>query len=292
MSKPKPTNRVVNFKCELDCGGKCCQGITLALPAEVKNVYDKVPLTLVMHAIDVDSLMLDPRLRKEAPRCMPKLTMMEDDGTYIGELCVFFDFAMGAWHSEKSCYLLKDGLCSIHNDNKPLKCKLLPIQPLSSELAMHQAYECMRSYCPGVKNMTAKDCCVYKNGKLCNKTDIKNLQEYYDLAASTLDFSRNYAIVLSHLSDGELMKQLRNAYEEAMDNEEHVGLITSYEVPFFPADEFMKELGVSREDYVEKQLAVMEKFKEYDLEGFEKSFVKEQYNILKNGRELDKNEHI
>ena len=41
-----------------------------------------------------------------------------------------------------------------------------------------------------------------------------------------------------------------------------------------------------------KQLAVMEKFKEYDLEGFEKSFVKEQYRILKNGRESDKNESV
>ena len=41
--KVKPTNRVVNFKCELDCGGQCCTGATMALPAEVKNVYDKVP---------------------------------------------------------------------------------------------------------------------------------------------------------------------------------------------------------------------------------------------------------
>lgn len=286
MSKPKPTNRVVNFKCELDCGGKCCQGITLALPAEVKNVYDKVPLTLVMHAIDVDSLMLDPRLRKEAPRCMPKLTMMEDDGTYIGELCVFFDFAMGAWHSEKSCYLLKDGLCSIHNDNKPLKCKLLPIQPLSSELAMHQAYECMRSYCPGVKNMTAKDCCVYKNGKLCNKNDIKNLQEYYDLAASTLNFSSNYASFLAQLNNGKIMEQLRDYYEEAMDKGENRGIIASFEVPFFPVVELMNELGLSKDDYIEKQLQVMEKFKEYDLEGFEKSYVNEQYRILKCSSEL------
>ena len=286
MSKPKPTNRVVNFKCELDCGGKCCQGITLALPAEVKNVYDKVPLTLVMHAIDVDSLMLDPRLRKEAPRCMPKLTMMEDDGTYIGELCVFFDFAMGAWHSEKSCYLLKDGLCSIHNDNKPLKCKLLPIQPLSSELAMHQAYECMRSYCPGVKNMTAKDCCVYKNGKLCNKNDIKNLQEYYDLAASTLNFSSNYASFLAQLNNGKIMEQLRDYYEEAMDKGENRGIIASFEVPFFPVVELMNELGLSKDDYIEKQLQAMEKFKEYDLEGFEKSYVNEQYRILKCSSEL------
>ena len=88
------------------------------------------------------------------------------------------------------------------------------------------------------------------------------------------------------------MKDLRDRYEEAMDSEKNVGLITSYEVPFFPADEFMKELGVSREDYIEKQLAVMEKFKEYDIEGFEKSFVKEQYHILKNGRESDKNESV
>lgn len=89
MAKLKPTNRVINFKCELDCGGECCDGITLALPAEVKNVYDKVPLTLVMHAIRVEHVEFDPRLRREAPRCMPKITMFEDDGSYIGEVCVF-----------------------------------------------------------------------------------------------------------------------------------------------------------------------------------------------------------
>lgn len=221
----------------------------------------------------------------------------------------FFDFAMGAWHTEKPCYLLKDGLCSIHNNNKPLKCKLLPIQPLSSEFAMYESYERMRSYCPGVKNMTAKDCCVYKNGKLCNKTDIKNLQEYYDLAASTLNFSSNYVTALSLINKGKIMEQLRESYEEAISDEESGSLIVSFEVPFFPIDEFIKELGLSRDDYIEKQLEVMEKFKEYDLEGFEKSFVKEQYRYLKNckddhesdsyfsglersGAKIEKNEHI
>jgi len=30
--KAKLSNRVVNFKCELDCGGQCCTGATMALP--------------------------------------------------------------------------------------------------------------------------------------------------------------------------------------------------------------------------------------------------------------------
>ena len=292
MAKLKPTNRIINFKCELDCGGKCCNAIASALPAEIKNFYDKIPLTLIMHAFRIEHMEFDPRLRKEVPRCMPKITMFEDDGTYIGEFYAFFNFIMGAWHSEKSCYFLKNGLCSTHNENKPLLCKLMPIQPFFGELAAHSAYERLRGYCPGIKNMTAKDCCVYKNGKLCNKTDIKNLQEYYDLSASTFDFSSNYITALSFFNDGKIMEQFRERYEEAINNEEDESIIASFEVPFFPTDEFMKELGLSREDYIEKQLAVMEKFKEYDLEGFEKSFVKEQYNILKNGREPGKNESV
>ena len=138
--------------------------------------------------------------------------------------------------------------------------------------------------------MTAKDCCVYKNGKLCNKTDIKNLQEYYDLAASTLNFSSNYVTALSLINKGKIMEQLRENYEEAISDEESGSLIVSFEVPFFPIDEFIKELGLSRDDYIEKQLAVMEKFKEYDLEGFERSFVKEQYRYLKNCKDNRKSD--
>lgn len=50
------SNRVVNFKCELDCGGQCCTGLSFALPAEIKYLYDKVPLVLTMEAMDFDSV--------------------------------------------------------------------------------------------------------------------------------------------------------------------------------------------------------------------------------------------
>lgn len=286
--KVKTTNRVVNFKCELDCGGQCCTGATMALPAEVKNVYDKVPLTLTMHVNSLDYILMDERLKKEAPRFMPVLHLREDDDGYIGDLGVFFDFAMGAWESEKSCFLLKDGLCSIHNENKPLKCKLLPIQPLSNEIVMYAAYEQMRDYCPGIKNMTAKDCCVYKNGKLCNKDDIKNLQAYYDLAATTHDFSYKYLQFLSMFEDQVIMTQIKENYEQAVEEGKEFEYALSFEVPFFPTELFLKYLGISVKDYIEKQLAVMERFKEYDPEGFDKSFVKLQYEILLNAREVEK----
>lgn len=279
------TDRVINFKCELDCGGKCCVGVTMALPAEVKNVYDKIPLTLMMHVMSLDYILKDKRLGKEVPRFMPVLTMAEDDGSYIGKVAVFFEFVMGAWHSKKSCFLLRDGLCSIHNENKPLKCKLLPIQPLTDETVMSAAYEHMRDDCPGVKNITAKDCCVYKNGKLCNKEDIKNLQAYYDLAATTLDFSCKYLEFLSMFEEQAIMTQVRDSYEEAVEKDEEFEYSLSLEIPFFPTDAFLKYLGISVEDYIEKQLAVMEKFREYDPEGFNKSFVKHQYEMLQKVKE-------
>ena len=282
--KVKPTNRVVNFKCELDCGGQCCTGITMALPAEVKNVYDKVPLTLTMHVFSLHHITMDPRLSKEAPRFILKVTINEDNGRHIGELGVFFDFAMGAWESEKSCFLLKDGLCSIHGENKPLKCKLLPIQPLSNEIVMFDAYEKMRSYCPGIKNMTAKDCCVFKNGKLCNKDDIKNLQAYYDTAAKTLDFSAYYFQVLSGLEDSNVLEQLKESYEEYLESED-LDYFVSFEVPFAPVSMLLNQLGIDIKDYVDKQLDVMEKFKVYDPEGFNKSFVKHQYEMLQKVKE-------
>lgn len=288
MIKIKPTNRVVNFKCELDCGGQCCTALTMVLPAEVKNVYEKAPLTLTMHANSAKGVLLSPNLRKEAPRFMPKVTMNEDDGTYIGELCVFFDFAMGAWHSEKPCFLLKDGLCSIHNNNKPLKCKLLPIQPLTNETVMFAVYEKMRSYCPGVKSMTAKDCCVFKNGKLCNKEDLKNLQAYYDMASTTLDFSCQYFKALCELNDGSIIEQLREEYQDFIEKKGNdLEFFISMEVPFFPSDIFLKHLEISKDDYIEKQLAVIEKFKEYDPEGFNKSFLSHQYMILKAAKEAE-----
>lgn len=284
----RSTDRVVNFKCELDCGGKCCVGVTMALPAEVKNVYDKIPLTLIMHVMSLDYILKDKRLSKEAPRFMPILTMQEDDGSYIGKMAVFFEFVMGAWGSEKSCFLLKDGLCSIHNENKPLKCKLLPIQPLTDESNMYAAYEHMRDDCPGVKNMTAKDCCVFKNGKLCNKEDIKNLQAYYDLAATTHDFSCKNLEFLSMLENQTIMTQIRDSYEEAIEEGKEFEYSLSLEIPFFPTELFLKYLGISVKDYIEKQLAVMERFKEYDPKGFDKSFVKLQYEILLNAREVEK----
>lgn len=283
------TDRVINFKCELDCGGKCCVGVTMALPAEVKNVYDKIPLTLMMHVMSLDYILKDKRLGKEVPRFMPVLTMAEDDGSYIGKVAVFFEFVMGAWHSKKSCFLLRDGLCSIHNENKPLKCKLLPIQPLTDETVMYAAYEHMRDDCPGVKNITAKDCCVYKNGKLCNKEDIKNLQAYYDLAATTLDFSCKYLEFLSMFEEQAIMTQVRDSYEEAVEEGEEFEYSLSLEIPFFPTDAFLEYLGISVEDYIEKQLAVMEKFREYDPEGFNKSFIKRQYEILQRIKEAGYN---
>lgn len=280
--KVKPTDRVVNFKCELDCGGQCCTGVTMALPAEVKNVYDKVPLTLTMHINSLDYILMDERLKKEAPRFMPVLHLREDDDGYIGDLGVFFDFAMGAWHSEKSCFLLKDGRCTMHGEHKPLKCKLLPIQPLSDERAMYKLYEGMRSYCPGVKNMTEKGCCVYKDGKLCNKDDINNLQAYYDTAAQTLKFTEDYFKLLQDFKNGAILEQIKNSYLEALEDN---AFPISFEVPFFPADIFLNQLGIDVKDYIDKQLDVMEKFKIYDPEGFNDSFLKIQYDILMSAKE-------
>jgi hypothetical protein len=282
--KVKPTNRVVNFKCELDCGGQCCTGITLALPAEIKNLYDKVPLVLTMEVLDLRIVRNDPKLSRQAPRFMPKVTMLEDNGDYIGDLCVFFDFAMGAWHSEKSCFLLKDGKCTVHGEHKPLKCKLLPIQPLSDERLMYEVYEVARSSCPGVKNMTEKGCCVYKDGKLCNKDDVKNLQAYYDTAAQTLKFNEDYFRFLWAFKDGVIIEQVKDSYLKELEKED-CAFPLMFEVPFFPMDIFLDQLGIEVEDYVDKQLDVMGKFKEYDPEGFEKSFIKRQYEILQRIKE-------
>ena len=283
--KAKLSNRVVNFKCELDCGGQCCTGLSFALPAEIKYLYNKVPLVLTMHATDAKAISDDLKLSKEAHRFMVKVTMNEDNGDFIGQLCVFFDFAMGAWYSKKSCYLLKDGKCTMHGEHKPLKCKLLPIQPLSDERVMYKLYEGMRSYCPGVKNITEQGCCVYKNGKLCNREDIKNLKSYYDTASTSLAFTEEYFRLLCAFNDGSVIDQLRDHYEQAVNKGERYGFFVSLEVPFFPMDIFLNQLGIDVKDYIDKQLDVMDKFKEYDPEGFDKSFVRHQYEILQKVKE-------
>ena len=82
------SNRVVNFRCELDCGGQCCTGLSLALPAEVKYLYDKVPLVLTLEAMDLNIVRNHPKLSRQAYRFMPKITMLEDNGDYIGDLCI------------------------------------------------------------------------------------------------------------------------------------------------------------------------------------------------------------
>ena len=142
---------------------------------------------------------------------------------------------------------------------------------------MYKLYEKMRSYCPGVKNMTEKGCCVYKDAKLCNKDDIKNLQAYYDTAAQTLKFSEEYFKLLAAFQDGAFIERLKDKYLKIA--EDFVFPI-SFEVPFFPMEIFLDQLGIEVEDYVDKQLDVMEKFKEYDPEGFDSSFIKIQYDIL------------
>ena len=59
----------------------------------------------------------------------------------------------------------------------------------------------------------------------------------------------------------------------------------SFEVPFAPVSMLLNQLGIDIKDYVDKQLDVMEKFKVYDPEGFNKSFVKHQYEMLQKVKE-------
>ena len=81
------------------------------------------------------------------------------------------------------------------------------------------------------------------------------------------------------------MTQVKDSYVEAVEEDEEFEYSLSLEIPFSPTDAFLEYLGISVEDYIEKQLAVMEKFREYDPEGFDKSFVRHQYEILQKVKE-------
>lgn len=67
--------------------------------------------------------------------------------------------------------------------------------------------------------------------------------------------------------------------------ERDMAFFVSLEVPFFPMDIFLNKSGIDVKDYIDKQLDVMDKFKEYDPEGFDKSFVRHQYEILQKVKE-------
>jgi len=181
--------KIINFKCELECGGKCCTGATHVLPEEISKFMDKSPLLPNVFVLSHQSLKNDKKLLHNIKRSSVLITIENKITGQLQKAYLFVDFLMGAWKNNNDCMLLENGKCTAHETGKPLNCKLMPISPLVPESHMYYPYDRMRNLCQGIKNANEINCTVWKNGKLTNKEDTKNLRDYFTSLAKSKPFT-------------------------------------------------------------------------------------------------------
>ncbi len=269
--------KIINFKCELECGGKCCVGATHILPEEVHKFMDKSPLLPNIFVLNHQSLKHDKKLLHNIKRSSVSVTIENEITGQSQKAYLFVDFMMGAYNSYSNCMLLEDGKCTVHETGKPLKCKLMPISPLVPESHMYYPYDRLRDTCQGVKNSEETSCTVWKNGKLTNKEDAKNLREYF----SSLERSKSFTSLFLSICR-ELDESFDGIIEKLNNNSMNGETETSFETTFFPDEELLSLIGVKTDDYIESQLMAFEKFKSHDPVAFENSItLNTQYKLLK-----------
>lgn len=140
----KNIKRTINFNCELDCKGKCCTGVTHILPLEIKKFMKYAPLLPNIFVLNANYIKKDKVFYNNIRRSSVEIFINNDLTGEKEKVFLFIDFIMGSWKNQKNCMLLQNGLCSVHDIGKPLKCQLLPISPLAPEQNMFYAYDQIR----------------------------------------------------------------------------------------------------------------------------------------------------
>ncbi|MCX7988643.1 MAG: hypothetical protein N2647_04305 [Thermodesulfovibrio sp.] len=103
--------REIRFQCVTTCSSLCCGGATIINLKEINKLYKFFPITIGFRKVyPVDSL---------HSNYLQDITFKYKNFYIIG------DFIAGNRFS-KRCRLLKNSLCTIHGEQKPLQCMIIP----------------------------------------------------------------------------------------------------------------------------------------------------------------------
>ena len=233
-----------NFECSLECKGKCCFGVTYIEKESIMFFSDKVPIFFDVRYF-LNNYLKQYKKYKTFVNLIKNSAVKITDGKTI--LYLITDIIIGSKKQNDKCYFLtNEGLCSIHN-NKPLKCKLLPLQPFIPIEKMDFAFNQMKENCIGFNNNSK---ILWKNKKIYNK-EFK--QYYFEYFKKLQDLKPITEILFE-----KALKHNFSLLDNIFDNKEGVGTIF---LPFPPFDEVFYKLNIkNKEKFIINQISAIENY--------------------------------
>ncbi|MEJ5227314.1 hypothetical protein [Thermodesulfovibrio sp.] len=104
-------SNIIRFKCIKECSSACCGGATIITLSEISGLYRLFPITLGFQKVYP--------LDAEHEKYLQEITFRYKNFYIIG------DFIAGNRFNPK-CRLLKNALCAIQDNLKPLQCRVVP----------------------------------------------------------------------------------------------------------------------------------------------------------------------
>lgn len=266
----KNAPRIINFECDVACGGKCCYGAANITYKEVPFFVDKVPIIPSFSVLGAGDL---PK-RDKAYNARIKKAGVKIDVDTLGAgrtYYILMDFYFGSLASRNACIFLQDGLCSIYDD-RPLKCRLLPAQPLVPESVGYAGAEWLRPMCPGVLSPGRTDKVFWKNGAFADRSVrtmtaeyLAALADHKKLAELLIGFERQYS---ASLGEPSIVDRLVHNRLNAVEGETTQIVVDCSMAPF---DEHTELFGMSGEEFARAQMKAFERYRAYDPQGYEAS---------------------
>lgn len=101
----------IRFQCQTECSSLCCGGATIITLEEISVFYKLFPITVGFRKVyPVDSL---------------HANYLSDITFKFKNFFIIGDFVAGN-RFRKKCQFLKNALCALHNQQKPLQCIIVP----------------------------------------------------------------------------------------------------------------------------------------------------------------------
>jgi len=280
MGFKKGSKRTINFECDKECGGKCCIGGTQVLASEFKALYKKTPI-----APQIMVMQLNKTLPSEF------ISLVKENALVVKgngqKFYLFLDFMAGYRGGGLPCPLLKDGLCSIYEE-RPLKCRLLPVHPLVPEVWLDTAIETMRNTeCTGFLSPDRTDATIWKNGKLTDTNTVKERRRYFSELKKHRPFLEALMSVGSDIEEEENDNSFSGYFEaqsiikdflsgKEMPQAEHSFFSFPYYIPNLMST-LLDVSGIEPDDFINSQIKILNS---------EKIRLSEDWNRLKGAQEM------
>lgn len=101
----------IHFQCQIECSSICCGGATIITLEEINKFYKLFPITI--------------GFRKVYPLDSLHSNYLNDITFKYKNFFIIGDFIAGN-RFRKKCQLLKNSLCTLHGQQKPLQCIVIP----------------------------------------------------------------------------------------------------------------------------------------------------------------------